>query len=392
MSLRKNTIGKSNKPLPDTYAEINLSALKNNFEVIKSAVNSKKNGKVKICSVVKADGYGHGMNEVGKYLSEAGTDYLATADYYESIVLSDHLKKYSKKNTPVLCMGILNDEKIAVKVLKRNIEVSIADINSAVMLNDLAGKMNLKVNIQAQIDTGINRTGFKSADAYEAIKMIAGLKNLNLKGIYSHFATSEIPNNSYSKKQLADFKKLISETEHNIVKFDLKHICNTGGILNFCDPYFNMVRPGISLYGYYPDRKKIVKDIGITPVMELKSKVKFIKTLDKNQSISYDRTYFTKQKTQVISIPVGYGDGYSRQLSNKAKVLINGKFKTVTGKVCMDWIMADVGPDSGIIENDEVILFGNEYPAYKLSDIMNTIPYEVICGITKRVKRIYTEN
>ncbi|HMQ68374.1 MAG TPA: alanine racemase [Ignavibacteria bacterium] len=392
MSLKKNTSGKRNNILPDTYAEIDLSALRNNFEAVKSAVNKRKNSNVKICSVVKADGYGHGMNEIGKYLSEAGTDYLATADYYESIILSDHLKKHSDKNTPVLCMGLLNDEKIAVKVLKRNIEVSIADINSAVMLNDLAGKMNLKVNIQAQIDTGINRTGFKLADAYDAIKTIASLKNLNLKGIYSHFATSEIPGNSYSKKQLADFKKLISEAEHNIIKFDLKHISNTGGIINFCDPYFNMVRPGISLYGYYPDRKKIVNEIGLIPVMTLKSKVKFIKTLDKNQSISYDRTYYTKKRTQVISIPVGYGDGYSRLLSNKAKVMVNGKFRTVTGKVCMDWIMSDVGTDSGICENDEVILFGSEYPAYKLSDIMNTIPYEVICGITKRVKRIYTEN
>lgn len=392
MSLKNKKFDKRENTLPDTYAEINLSVLGNNFEKIKKQVNTKKGHSIKICSVVKADGYGHGMNEIGKYLSEKGTDYLATADYYESIILSDHLKKYSKKNTPVLCMGILNDKNMAGKVLKRNIEVSVADIESALMLNDIAEKMNKKVNIQIQVDSGINRTGFTSDEAYEAIKLISGLKYLKPKGIYSHFATSEIPGNSYSKKQLSDFKNLVKEIEHNVIKIELKHISNTGGILNFCDPYFNMVRPGISLYGYYPDRKKVVKDIGIKPVMTFKSKVKFIKTLEKDQSISYGRNYITKRKTQVISIPVGYGDGYSRQLSNKGKVLINGKFETVTGTVCMDWIMADVGMNSGIKENDEVLLFGNEYPAYMLSDIIKTIPYEIICGITKRVKRIYTEN
>jgi alanine racemase len=392
MSVKINKIRTKENFIPDTYAEINLSALKNNFEAIKKTVNRQKSDKIKICSVVKADGYGHGMNEIGSYLSNTGTDFLATADYYESIILADHIAKHSKKNTPVLCMGILNDEKVARKVLKRNIEISIADINSAVMINKLAEKMNVRVNIQIQVDSGINRTGFKIDEAFEAVKKIISLKNLKIKGIYSHFATSEIPGNSYSLRQLGEFKKLIQETEHNTVKFELKHICNTGGILNFFDPYFNMVRPGISLYGYYPDRQKVVKDIGIKPVMSFKSKVKFIKTLEKNQSISYDRTYYTKNKTQVISIPAGYGDGYSRHLSNKAKILVNGKFKTVSGKVCMDWIMADVGLYSGINENDEVILFGNEYPADKLSDIMKTIPYEVICGITKRVKRIYTEN
>lgn len=377
--------------LPDTYAEINLRVLNNNFEAIKKCVNKKSSNKVKICSVVKADGYGHGMNETGKYLSEKGTDYLATADYYESIALTDHIEKHSKKNTPVLCLGILSDENTAVKILKKNIEVSVADINNALMLNELAGRMNVKAKIQIQVDSGINRTGFKMDEAYEAIRKISAMKNLKTKGIYSHFATSEIPGNSYSKKQLNDFKKLVMEAEHGIMKFELKHICNTGGILNFYDPYFNMVRPGISLYGYYPDRKKVKKDIGIKPVMTLRSSVKYIKTLEGNQSISYGRTYFTKGKTQVISVPAGYGDGYSCHLSNKAKILINGKFYKVTGTVCMDWIMADVGKSSGIKENDEVILFGNQYPADKLSEIMKTIPYEIICGITKRVKRIYTE-
>ena len=229
-------------------------------------------------------------------------------------------------------------------------------------------------------------------DAYEAVKKINKLGNLNIKGIYSHFATSEVPDNSYALKQVGEFKMLIKELEMNEKQFELKHISNTGGILNFHDKFFNMVRPGISFYGYYPDVRKLKKDIGIRPVMTLKSKVSYIKELDKDQSISYGRNYFTKKKTMIASIPVGYGDGYSRLLTNKAKVYINGRLYPVVGTVCMDWIMVEIGNNSGIKVNDEVILFGSEYPADNLSGIIGTIPYEIICNIASRVQRVYINN
>ncbi|MEO6695872.1 MAG: alanine racemase, partial [Ignavibacteria bacterium] len=183
----------------------------------------------------------------------------------------------------------------------------------------------------------------------------------------------------------------VKELEQNIIKFDLKHICNTGGILNFNDSFFNMVRPGISLYGYYPDRKRKVKDIGIKPVMTLRSRVKFIKELEKNQSISYGRKYFTKRKTRIVSIPIGYGDGYSRLLTNRSSVIIKGKKFKTAGTVCMDWIMSEIGNNSTIKTGDEVILFGKDYPADELSDLTGTIPYEIICNVSSRVQRIYTE-
>lgn len=378
------------KNYPDTYAEIDLHTLKNNFKAIKNFSNKGSAGNVKICSIVKANAYGHGMNEVGKYLSEAGTDYLGTADYDESIELSDYIKKFSKKSTPVLCLGILTDKKLFEDIVIRNIDVTITDFEIASQLNDFAKSRNTIINIQIQVDSGINRIGFKIKDVSEAVNKINGLKNLRLKGIYSHFATSEIQNNNYSVKQLREFKSLIKELEQNAVKFDLRHISNSGGILNFEDDFFNMVRPGITLYGYYPDRKKAVKDIGIKPVMTLKTKVKFIKTLDRNQSISYGRKYFTKSKTKIASLPIGYGDGYSRLLSNKASVYIKDTFYRIAGMVCMDWVMADIGIDSKIKVNDEVIIFGKEYPAYNLSEIIGTIPYEITCNISQRVKRIYT--
>lgn len=179
--------------------------------------------------------------------------------------------------------------------------------------------------MQIQVDSGINRIGILLKDAYESVQKINSLSNINISGIYSHFATSEIPDHPYALKQLINFKSLVKELEQNIMKFDLKHISNSGGILNYNDPFFNMVRPGISLYGYYPDRNKVVKDIGIKPVMTLKSKVKFIKELDKSQSISYGRKYFTKSKTKIASVPIGYGDGYSRLLTNKSSIVIKRK-------------------------------------------------------------------
>ncbi len=374
---------------PDTYAEINFDALKKNFTAIKEFANKNSEENIRICSVVKANAYGHGMNEVGKFLSEAGTDYLGTADYYESVQLSDYLKRFSKKNTPVLCLGVLSDVNLFEDIVSRNIDVTITDTKIASDLNDFAKSKEKIVDVQIQVDSGINRVGFKMEDAIAAVKKLKKLKNLNVKGIYSHFATSEIHNDSYSGKQLRDFKALVKEMEQNITKFELRHISNSGGILNFPDSFFNMVRPGISLYGYYPDRKKVIKDIGIKPVMTLKTKVKFIKTLGKNQSISYGRKYYTKSKTKIASLPVGYGDGYSRLLSNKAKVFINGKFYRIVGTVCMDWVMVDTGIDSKIKVNDEVIMFGEVYPAFNLSEIIGTIPYEVTCNITPRVKRIY---
>lgn len=376
---------------PDTYAEIDLRTLRKNFKAVKDLANKNSTENVKICSIVKANAYGHGMNEAGRALAESGTDYLGTADYFESIELSDHIKKHSKKNTPVLCLGILTDTKLFNEVASRNIDITITDIKIASQLNDFAKSKNKIINVQIQVDSGINRIGFKTEDAYQAVDKMNNFRNLNLKGIYSHFATSETDKNPYTHKQLKEFKSLVKEIESNIKSFELKHISNSGGILNIRDPFFNMVRPGISLYGYYPDRSRLVKDIGIKPVMTLKTKVKFIKTLDKNRSISYGRKYFTRSKTMIASLPVGYGDGYSRLLTNKAKVYIKGKLYDIVGTVCMDWVMVNIGNDSGIKVNDEVIMFGKEYPADNLSEIIRTIPYEITCNISRRVKRIYKE-
>ena len=373
----------------DTYAEINLKKLKKNFTILKKLACRNSPENVRVCSIIKANAYGHGMNETGKFLAENGTDYLGTADYPETESLTKFLKKH-RLNTPVLCLGTLSEKKKYFDtILSGNIEATIADIKSAEFLNNYAGSRNKKVKIQIQVDSGINRTGFPVKDTFEAYKKIAALKNLKINGVYSHYSTSEIPRNYYAQRQLRDFKNLLAEIEHNIEKVKLKHISNSGGILNFSDGYFNMVRPGISLYGYYPGKESSGLNIGIEPVMSLKSRVSFIKQLEKNESISYGRKYITKKRTKIVSIPVGYGDGYPRLLTNKSKVIINGKFYRTAGTVCMDWIMADIGMNSDVKLNDEVTVFGNGYTAEKLAELTGMIPYEITCNISARVQRVY---
>ena len=377
----------------DTYAEVDLKVLKKNFELIgKEANRIRKNPRKRtmICSVVKANAYGHGMCNVAEALHNFGSEYLGTAYLSESIELRKHLDRRGKKTARILCLGLLRDKKkYFEEVLKNRIEVTLSDVKAAKTLDKFASSLNKKVNVHIKLDTGMNRIGFTPDVAIEAVREISKLKNLNLKGIYSHFATSEVPGSSFAKSQLKTFVELVSEIENNAAKFELKHIENSGGILNFRNDFCNMVRPGIALYGYYPDRTKLKKNIGIQPVMTLKSKVSLVKTVGRGESVSYGRKYYTKGVTKIASIPVGYGDGYSRLLTNKSKVYINGGLYKVVGTVCMDWIMADIGKNSDINEQNEVILFGKEYPAHNLSDIMQTIPYEIITNVSSRVQRIY---
>lgn len=374
----------------DTYAEVNLRNLKDNFNLIRKASNKKnKHRNTKICAVVKANAYGHGMCRVAEELFDNGADYLGTAFITESVELREHFIK-RKKDAKIICLGTITEDEDHFKdAAKYNFEVTLTDVKTAKALNRFAAKENVVINAHIKIDTGMNRTGFLLKDAYSAVTELSKLRNIKLIGVYSHYATSEKPGNSYSLKQLKRFKDVVSEIESNIAKFELRHIENSGGILNFRDDFCNMTRPGILLYGYYPDKSKVMKHLGIKPVMRMISKVSQIKELGKGESVSYGRKYFTKKKTRIVSIPIGYGDGYARGFTNKSKISINGKLYRTAGTVCMDWIMADVGLIDKIEPNDKVIIFGPEYSADELAALIKSIPYEVVTNVSSRVQRIY---
>ena len=383
---------KSKSPINgfDTYAEVNLRKLRDNFKIIRKASNKNNPDKnTKICAVVKANAYGHGMCRIAEELIDSGTDYLGTAFITEAVELSDYFRM-KMKEPKILCLGTLTEDVDHFKdVLEHGFEVTLSDVKTARSLNKYAASNNRSVDVHVKFDTGMNRTGFLPKNIYEAVSSLKKLKNLNLKGIYSHYSTSETPGNAFSKEQFKKFKEAVSEIESNLVKFELKHIENSGGILNFRDNFCNMARPGIMLYGYYPDREKLKEDIGVQPVMRMISKVSLIKEVPKGESVSYGRKYFTKRKTRIASIPIGYGDGYPRALTNRSSVYIKGKLYPSVGTVCMDWIMADVGVKDYLTQNEKVIIFGPEYSADELAKLIDTIPYEIITNVSDRVQRIY---
>ncbi|CAN5462956.1 alanine racemase [soil metagenome] len=376
----------------ETYAEINLRDLLKNYDLIqdqasKRFVSGKQ--KIKICSVVKANAYGHGMIECSEALTRHGTDYLGTADLNESMQLRYELKK-KKLHPKILCLGIIPVKKhFLEEVINSDIEVSLIDLKRADILNKIAKNLNTKVKVQVQVDTGMNRIGVRYEDAYDLIGKIAKMKNLELNGIYSHFTSSEDGTDAFSVKQKNELKSLIREVELNIQKVNIRHIENSGGFLNQGDDFFNMIRPGITLYGYYPDRKKIKQGVKLIPVMTLKSKVEFIKKVRKNETVSYGRKYYFKSDRYIGSIPLGYGDGYPRGLSDNSKVMINNKLYSIRGTVCMDWIMADLGNKTTVKTGDDVTIFGKEFPVFHKSEAIGTIPYEITTLITPRVKRVY---
>ena len=238
----------------------------------------------------------------------------------------------------------------------------------------------------------MKRIGFDVKRAYKNIMQILALKNVYVEGIFTHFAASEARNKVFTYRQLSFFQDLLEDLRKSGVEFPIVHSANSGAVLDIKESYFDMVRPGLILYGYYPSTE-VKNKIDIEPIMNLKSKVTFIKRVEPKTSISYGRLYFTKRRTYIGSIPVGYGDGYWRLLTNKSKVLINKKLYRTVGAITMDWLMVNLGEKYSVRIGDDVLLMGSEngfsLGADKLARLTGAIPYEILCSVADRVNRIY---
>ncbi|MGE5432600.1 MAG: alanine racemase [Syntrophomonadaceae bacterium] len=367
-----------------TFAKINRTNLKLNFLNIK-----KKVKKTKVMAVVKADAYGHGMIECVKtllLLDSKKPDYFAVALLEEAI----EFRKAGFKSPVLVFAPVLKSE--AADYLKYNVIPTVFTEEHLSYLRE-SGK-NKKIRVHVKIDTGMGRLGVSYADAAGFIKKISLDKKFVIDGIYTHFATSDESDKSYARLQLKRFKSIVDELKKENINYGLAHAANSGAILDMPDAYFDMVRPGISLYGYYPS-PETTESIKLKPVMSLVTSITNIKEVGPGQSISYGRKFIAKKKTRIGTASVGYADGYARGLSNKAEVIIKGKKYPQVGQVCMDRIMFDIGVNGNIKENDEVILLGKSgssvITAADWAKILNTIPYEITCNISKRVPRIYTE-
>lgn len=361
-----------------TWAEINLDNLAYNFSQIKRLLASR----IKIMACVKADAYGHGLIPVAKKLGTSGVDYLSVASIDEGIKL-----RQENINLPILVLGIVLEKDIG-PLLRYNLAQTICTQNLAIALNNIAKANNQKVNIHIKIDTGMGRLGVLCKDAIGFIKNLLKLKFINLEGIFTHLSLADI-NRNFTLYQIVIFNNLISRLQKQGIRIPLIHVANSLGVTSFPESHFNMVRPGLILYGLYPDENL---DIDLKPVLSLKTKVVYLKKVPSGFGISYGYTYVTKKNTTVVNLPIGYGDGYPRNLSNLAPVLIQGRRFKISGRICMDQIMVDVG-NLAVKLGDEVVLIGrqgkNKITAEELASLSGTIPYEIVCGLGSRIPRVY---
>ncbi|TAK54744.1 MAG: alanine racemase [Bacteroidetes bacterium] len=366
-----------------TRVEIDLQALRHNFTLLKKKIGEK----VKFMTVVKDNAYGHGMVRISQSLQEYGADYFAVAHADEGVILRQNNIKL-----PILVLvGFQKDE--IHTIVENDLDVSIPSVDKAEYLQAELEKLGKqKANVHLKIDTGMGRIGVRTERAIQFIQKVSTLHRLNVVGLYSHFATSDEADTSFANYQHAQFRHVLSELARLKIEIPYIHIANSAAVLQMPDTYQSMIRPGLALYGINPSKEE-KNNIGLKPVLSLKSSMNFWKVSPANMSISYGRTYFTKTATKIATVPIGYGDGYSRRLSNKAEVLIQGKRFPVVGTICMDQIMIDVGIHSTIHVGDDVVLIGSSgdetISAWELAEKLDTIPYEVLTGITERVPRVY---
>ncbi len=369
-----------------TWAEIDLSALVHNFNLIKQMTH-----KSKIMAVVKANAYGHSVYDVAPVLDKAGADCFAVSNIDEALQLRE--LKISK---PILILGY-TPASCAKILAENNISQCVYSKEYALLLSEYSKKQNVNVNIHIKLDTGMSRLGFDCRTdglcGLNTALECAELPHLKFEGIFTHFAVSDRTADSddgFTQGQFKRFQKSVEYFEQNGLKAKMCHCANSAAIIKDADKHLDITRPGIILYGIEPDSSSEFKK-GLIPVMTLKSVVSMVKEINVGDTVSYGRIFKAQRKMKIATVTAGYADGYPRILSNKAYVLINGYKAKILGRVCMDQMAVDVSDIPHVKMGDEVILFGKDLPVNKLAKMADTIGYEIVCGISPRVPRIVKE-
>lgn len=364
-----------------TYALINLDNIEYNCE----NVRKKLAPGTKLLGVIKADAYGHGAVEIGK-LIEAKCDFFGVACIEEAL----ELKKAGIK-IPLLILGRVFPWDYE-NVVRYDIRIPVFSYEDAKALSDESVKQNKTTPFHFCIDTGMSRIGFQvNEDSADICKKITELPSIRPEGLFSHFATADETDLSKAIKQREKYKLFVNMLEQRGIDIEIKHLNNSAGIMNF-DEYFDMCRMGIILYGLYPSEEVNPSLLDIKPVMSWIARISHVKTLEPGREISYGGTFKTSEPTRVATIPVGYADGYPRCLSNKGKVLINGKEAKILGRVCMDQFMVDV-TDIDCKPGDEAVLVGSSgdkaLSMEEVSGSAYSFNYELPCRVARRVPRVF---
>jgi len=361
----------------NTYAEISLEAIKHNVGEIRKLLSDR----TQFMAVVKANAYGHGSPAVSRAAIEAGADYLAVANLKEALELRD-----AGLTHPIL---ILTESPTSVmdEILQYQLTQTVYSYSEAKALSDEALKRKKNARVHVKVDTGMGRVGVSPSEAPALITKISSLPNLVIEGLFTHFAKAEEHEDAYTREQFAKFKQLLPRFEN----IPLKHAANSAGTLFHPETHLDMVRVGLMMYGLFPLNGGS-RPINLKPSLSFKSRVVYVKRVPAGTPLSYGGIYSTKKETTVVTLPVGYADGFSRRLSSRGKVLINGKRYPVVGRVTMDMILVEVGEDR-VQMGDEAVIIGSQgiesITADEMAALDDTISYEIICGIGKRVPRIY---
>lgn len=364
-------------------AQIDLSAVRKNVETIRACVRPES----KLMVVLKADGYGHGAVPIAKRIDDI-------ADAYGMAIVEEAVElREAGIMKPILVLGYTADH-LYDKVIQYDITQTVFQYETAYELNEAAKKAGKNVKVHIKIDTGMSRIGFAATEeSIEEIVKISKLSHLIMEGVFTHFAKADEIDKEATKLQYSRFMDMIDRLEKRGVTFAIRHASNTAAIIDLPEYNLDMVRCGIGTYGMYPSVDVQKNRVVLTPAMELKTHVSFVKDLPAGVGISYNGTYVTERPMRVATIPVGYGDGYPRLLSSKGRVLIHGKTAPILGRVCMDQFMVDVSDIPQVRQNDDVTLMGRDghewISAEEISGYAGTINFEIVCGVGKRIPRVY---
>ena len=367
--------------LRPTHLEINLTRLTENYRAIETAVSPAK-----VMPILKANAYGHGLVEIAKHLEHIGAPYFGVAYLEEGILLRE-----SGITTPILVLGGIIGNQIPL-FLKYSLTLTASSIEKLTQIDKTAVQMNCRAKVHLKIDTGMERIGVHYYSAEPLLEATLLTKMCDVEGIYSHFANSDAEDLAYTQLQLTRFNKVLEFYKMKNLPFPpIRHMANSGGIVQQPSSHFDMVRAGILLYGVYPS-EHVSRSVGVRPCLTWKSRVVYFKVVQPNHPVSYGSTWQSDHMARIVTLPVGYGDGYFRSMSDQAEVIIRGKRYPVVGRICMDQMMVNIEWETAY-NSDEVILMGESegvsIQAEELAGWAGTIPYEVLTNINTRVPRRY---
>ncbi len=358
-----------------TYLEVNLAQLKQNVEAIRAHV-----APAKVMPMVKANAYGHGIDGVAPFI-EPFVDYLGVALVEEGI----HLRQLGIKK-PILVAGGILIEQLPL-FLEHDLTLTASSPELLAAADEMAESTRKQLKVHLKIDTGMERVGVRDYEAESFLLKSFACRHLSLEGIYTHLANSETPDRKYSVMQLERFQEVLRIYEKNSVPVPIRHVCNSGGILNLPEAHFDMVRPGVLFYGVYPGREAL-RSVNVKPALTWRSRVAYSKVTLPGRPVSYGSLWQAESPARIVTIPCGYADGYFRRMTNQAQVIVKGKKYPQVGRICMDQFMVNLGADHAEV-GDEAILLGEGVTVEDLAAWAGTNEYEVMTNISARVPRVF---